>query len=61
MSYHPEGDFYEVTDEWGISDGVVRPNTDRTRAYAKEGRSSLSGVSVRQIGAALDKELYGQK
>ena len=61
MSYHPKGDFYEEATDWDISDGVVRPNTDRNREMAKEGRSSLSGVSVQQIGAVLDKELYGQK
>lgn len=61
MSYEPKGDFYDGTADWDISDGVVRPITDFTRALAKEGRSALSGVSAQQIGAVLDKELYGQK
>jgi hypothetical protein len=60
MSYEPKGDFYRLADDWDISDGVVRPNTDRTLAFAKEGRSSLSGVRVQQLGAAFNKELYGQ-
>lgn len=60
MSYHPKGDFYTLSDDWDISDGVVRPNTDRTRAFAKEGRSSLSGIKVQELGTGLNKELYGQ-
>ncbi len=61
LSHHPKGDFYTLTDDWDISDGVVRPNTDRTRVLAKEGRSSLSGINVQELGTVLNKELYGQK
>ena len=58
MSYEPKGDFYDGTADWNISDGVVRPNTDFTRALAKEGRSRLNGLPVGQLGAVLSEELY---
>ena len=59
LSYDPKGDFYTLADDWDISDGVVRPNTDRTRYLAKKGRSSLSGINVQELGTVLNKELYG--
>ncbi len=57
MSYHPKGDFYDVTDDWDISDGIVRPNTGPGEYRAKHGLSSLNGLTVQQLGPALDKLL----
>ena len=61
MSYHQEGDFYTFADDWDISDGTVRPNTERAPYLATSGRSSLSGITVQQLGPALERPLHGQK
>jgi hypothetical protein len=61
LSYHAAEDFYLVYDNWDISSGAARANTYRTRYYAKAGRSLLEGVAVRQLGTALQRELYGFK
>lgn len=58
LSYHDEGDFYQYVDDWDISTGTVRANTDRTQYLAREGRSSLDGLTVQQLGSALDKLFY---
>ena len=59
LSYHSEGDFYQYVDDWDISTGTVRANTDRTQYLAREGRSSLDGLTVQQLGPAVGKLLYG--
>jgi hypothetical protein len=58
LSYNSQGNWYEYGDSWDISNGVVRANTHRTQYLAKAGRSSLSGLTVEQLGPALDKLLY---
>jgi hypothetical protein len=57
LSYHREGDFFIVRDDWSISDGIVRPNTEPGEYRAKHGLSSLNGLTVQQLGPALDKLL----
>jgi len=57
LSYHREGDFFIVRDDWNISDGIVRPNTDTGEFRARHGLSSLNGLAVQQLGPALDKLL----
>ncbi len=61
LSYESAADFYEPYDDWDISDGTVRANTGRTRALAKDGRSSLNGLAVDKLGPAVDKLLYAGK
>ena len=58
LSYHKEGDFCGYDESWDISDGTVRPNTSRIQYLAESQHSKLSGVSAKQIGAVLNKELY---
>lgn len=57
LSYHREGDFFLDRDDWDISDGTVRPNTGAGEYRAKHGLSSLNGLTVQQLGPALDKLL----
>jgi len=57
LSYHREGDFYSVMDDWDVSDGTVRPNTVPGEYRAERGLSSLSGLTVQQLGPALGKLL----
>lgn len=61
LSYHREGDFFIVRDDWDISDGTVRPNTQPGEYRAKHGLSSLNGLTVEQLGPALGKLLYVAK
>lgn len=61
LSYHREGDFYAAMDDWDISDGTVRPNTAPGEYRAEHGLSSLSGLTVEQLGPALGKLLYGHQ
>jgi len=61
LAYYKEGDFYLVTDDWDISDGVTRPNDCRTDYWERTGRSSLSGLSVQQLGPVLEKLLYSSQ
>ena len=57
LSYHREGDFFIVRGDWDISDGIVRPNTEPGEFRAKHALSSLSGLTVEQLGPALGKLL----
>ena len=57
LSYHREGDYFVVEDDWDISDGILRPNTGSDEYRAKHGLSSLNGLTVQQLGPALDKLL----
>lgn len=61
LSYHKAGDFYFVTDDWDISDGLARPNDCRTDYWERTGRSSLGGLSVQQLGPALERLLYSNQ
>ena len=61
LSYYRDGDFFLIEDDWDISDGTVRPNTRPGEYRAKHGLSSLSGLTVEQLGPALDKLLYVAK
>jgi len=61
LSYHSDGDFYQYLDDWDISDGTVRANTYRTEYAARSGRSHLSGLTVEQLGPALDTLLHQSK
>jgi len=58
LSYYRDGDFYLVENDWDISDGTVRPNTRSGEYRASHGLSSLSGLTVQQLGPAVDKLLY---
>jgi hypothetical protein len=60
LVHHRNGDFYTLADDWGISDGVVRPNTHRALLFSESGRSELSGLKASDISAGLSKDLYGQ-
>ncbi len=61
LSYYEKGDFYLVQNDWDISDGTVRPNTVPGEYRASHGLSSLSGLTVQQLGPALDKLLHGHQ
>ncbi len=61
LSYHSEGDFYQYVDDWDVSDGTVRANTGWTDYLAQSGRSHLSGLTLQQLGPAVDKLLYAGK
>lgn len=61
LSYYSPGDFYLVMDDWDTSDGTVRPNTRPGEYRAEHGHSSLSGLTLEQLGPALDKLLYGHQ
>jgi hypothetical protein len=61
LSYYREGNYFVDMDDWDISDGTVRPNTAPGEYRAKHGLSSLSGLSVEQLGPALGKLLYAAK
>jgi hypothetical protein len=61
LSYNNQGDWYECDDSWDISDGIVRANTPRTQYLTRAGRSSLNGLTVQQLGPALEKLLYELK
>ncbi len=58
LSYYSAGDFYLVMDDWDTSDGTLRPNTVPGEYRANHGLSSLSGLTVEQLGPAVDKLLY---
>ncbi len=57
LSYYKEGDFYFDFDSWDVSDGAARPSDCRTEYWARTGRSSLSGLTVQELGPALGKIL----
>jgi hypothetical protein len=57
LSYYREGDFYLVADDWDISDGIVLPNTRPGEYRAQHGLSALSGLTMEQLGPALQKLL----
>lgn len=57
LAYYREGDFFIVVDDWLISDGIVRPNTETGEYRAKHGLSSLNGLPVQQLDTALGKLL----
>ena len=58
LSYHRVGDFYEYRDSWDISDGTVRANSPLTKYqaehHAEQGYPSLEGLTVQQLGPALN-------
>jgi len=58
LQYHKEGDWYELKEDWDVTDGVVRANTGRSQYLAKHGRSQINGLTLDQLGSALSKELY---
>jgi len=57
LSYCREGNYFVVMDDWDISGGTVRPNTAPGEYRAKHGLSSLSGLTLEQLGPALGKLL----
>ena len=57
LQYQKDGDWYELDEDWDVTDGVVRGNSGRTQYLAKHGRSLLDGLPVQQISAALSREL----
>jgi hypothetical protein len=59
LGYQNDGDFYEYDDSWDITDGTARASSPRAMYFAQQGQSALDGLSVRQLGPALDKELHG--
>jgi hypothetical protein len=59
LDYESSGDFYDYADSWDITDGTARASGPRSRYFAQEGHSAIDGVSVKQLGLALDKVLYG--
>lgn len=61
LEYHGEGDFYQYTDDWDISDGTVRANSPRVKQLAEVGRSSLNGLAVQNLAPALGRLLYGRQ
>lgn len=58
LQYQSEGDWYELKEDWDITDGVVRVNTGWGQYLAKQGRSRLNRLPVEQLGAVLSEELY---
>jgi hypothetical protein len=61
LRYENAGDFYTLVDDWDISDGTVRANSVRAQFFVQEHTSALNGLTVEQLGPALDKLLYGHK
>jgi hypothetical protein len=57
LSYCREGNYFVDMDDWDISDATVRPNTAPGEYRAKHGLSSLSGLTLEQLGSALGKLL----
>jgi hypothetical protein len=58
LSYYKEGDFWFYFETWDVSDGSLRPADCRTDYWARSGRSSLTGLTVQQLGPALGRILY---
>ena len=58
LQYHKEGDWYELKEDWDITDGIVRANTRWGQYLAKKGRSRLNGLAVEHLGQVLSEELY---
>jgi hypothetical protein len=58
LQHQKEGDWYELIEDWDITDGIVRANTGWGQYLAKHGRSRLNGLPVEQLGAVLSEELY---
>ena len=58
LEYHADGDWYELNEDWDITDGVVKANTGRGKYLAKHGRSRLDGIAVTDLGPVLSKEPY---
>lgn len=61
LTYHDLGDFYQAADNWDISEGVVRPNSAASRRRARDGRSSLSGITTDQLPPSLYKLLSEER
>lgn len=61
LQYHKEGDWYEDEGDWDVTDGVVRANTRWEQYLEKHGRAHLNGLTLDQLGPAVDKQLYGQR
>lgn len=57
LTHQRTGDFYVVTNDWDISDGIVRPNTRPGQYRASHGLSLLTGLRVEELGPALSKLL----
>ena len=57
LEYYRAGEFYLVMDDWDISDGIVRLNTRPDEYRVQHGISTLSGLTVEQLGPALAKLL----
>jgi len=55
LFYKPSLNLYLAADNWDISDGVVRPNTPKSRDIAKEGRSIVSGLTTSEMDGVLIK------
>jgi hypothetical protein len=58
LQYHKEGDWYELKEDWDITDGVVRANTRWGQHLAKDGRSRLNGLAVENLGSVLSEGQY---
>jgi hypothetical protein len=49
LSHYEEGDFYKLAEDWDLSDGVVRANSERGIALARQGKSALVSLSRDQL------------
>jgi len=61
LSYYPVGDFYEYGASWDISDGTVRANDPITKYQAEQHQSSLEGLTMQQLGPALNRLVHPPK
>jgi hypothetical protein len=61
LTYEPVGNFYGAYDIWDITDGKVRAVDQRNRYLVEQRQSVLNGLTVEQLGPALQKLLYPTK
>jgi hypothetical protein len=53
LSYHSLGTFYTLRDNWDITTGTIRPNTQLGKLRVEKGLSTLNGLSVEQLDSTL--------
>jgi hypothetical protein len=53
LEYYADGDSYALAKDWDISDGTVKANTARDVQRAKDGTSTLVGLTTDQLTRSL--------
>jgi hypothetical protein len=60
LSHQVLGDFYLLGDNWDITDGRVRPNSERTKWISRKGLSTLNGLSADELAPAISRILAAE-